>query len=133
MPATEAVVHTYVTDTGEEKYPVAAAVNLYGGAFGGEDGSGNIRPLVAGDKFLGISRKSYNNVSGLAGALEAEVQREGYFIYDVVGVTDKTANDRPAVYASNDNTLTLTASGNSLVGSVVRWISGSKCVVKFEA
>ena len=44
-----------------------------------------------------------------------------------------TANDRPAVYASDDNTFTLTATSNSLIGFVSRWIATGSAVVEFDA
>ena len=36
------------------------------------------------------------------------------------------------VYASDDDTFTLTSAGNSAIGKVVRWVSGTRCVVYFE-
>jgi hypothetical protein len=44
-----------------------------------------------------------------------------------------TANDRPAVYASDDNTFTLTSASNSKIGWVSRWISTGVAIVEFEA
>jgi hypothetical protein len=44
-----------------------------------------------------------------------------------------TANDRPAVYASDDNTFTLTATSNSLIGYVSRWVSTGVAIVEFDA
>ena len=44
-----------------------------------------------------------------------------------------TANDRPLVYASDDNTFTLTAGSNSPIGYVSRWVSTGVAVVEFDA
>jgi hypothetical protein len=44
-----------------------------------------------------------------------------------------TANDRPAVYASDDNTFTLTSTSNSLIGYVSRWVETGVAIVEFDA
>jgi hypothetical protein len=44
-----------------------------------------------------------------------------------------TANDRPLVYASDDDTFTLTAGSNSLIGTVHRWVSTGVAMVEFDA
>ena len=44
-----------------------------------------------------------------------------------------TANDHPPVYASDDNTFTLTSSGNTKIGWVRRWVSTGVAVVEFDA
>ena len=44
-----------------------------------------------------------------------------------------TANDRPLVYASDDDTFTLTGTSNSLIGTVARWVETGIAVVEFDA
>lgn len=116
-----------------EEYPVIAADTIFEGAAVGENGSGFARPLVAADKFLGFAEAKVDNESGAAGDVTVRVKSKGRVVVDVVGASAVTANDRPAVYASDDDTFTLTSTGNSLIGSVSRWISGTKCVVEFNA
>jgi hypothetical protein len=132
MVATTDFIHVDVTDTHLTTYPIAPTVVIFCGVFVGEDGLGNARPLVAADKFLGISKGFYDNASGLAGAYDVEVEHEKIIKYPVTGVTDKTVNDRPNVYAADDDTLTLTDTG-SLVGTVLRYDSGTVCYIEIKA
>lgn len=115
-----------------EEYPVRASSRIYEGAAVGEDAAGYARPLTAGDAFLGFAVFEANNSAGLAGAIRTEVKKKGNIVVDVVG-TSITSNDRPAVYASDDGTFTLTVGSNTKIGYVSRWISGTKCVVEFDA
>lgn len=116
-----------------EDYPVAAAVDIFSGAAVGSNGVGYARPLQAGDVFLGFAVERASNASGGAGDLLTRVQPAGRIVLDVAGVSDVAANSRPAVYAVDDGSFTLTASTNSLIGYVSRWVVGSTCVVEFDA
>ena len=133
MAAITDVLQTYVTETDLVIYPAVAATEIFQGIFIGENGLGDARPLVAADKFLGVNQYYVDNTTGAAGAEFLAVKKKCRIIYGVTGATAKTVNDRPAVYASDDNTLTLTLTGNSIVGSVIRWISGSTCEIQIEA
>lgn len=115
-------------------YPVIAADIIYEGAAVGENGAGYARPLAAADPFLGFAVEKVDNSDGAAGDLRVTVRTKGVLAsVAVAGATAITANDRPAVYASDDDTLTLTSTSNSLVGYVERWISSGVCDVAFDA
>lgn len=116
-----------------QEYPVIATDIIYEGAAVGENASGYARPLVAGDPFLGFATRKADNAAGAAGAVTVEVKRKGQAQLAVAGATAVTANDRPLVYASDDDTFTLTASTNSIIGRVSRWVSSGVCVVEFDA
>lgn len=116
-----------------EEYPVVAADIIYQGAAVGENGSGYARPLAAGDRFLGFAEAKADNSAGAAGAITVNVKPCGRVTLPVAGATAITANDRPAVYASDDDTFTLTATSNSLIGYVSRWVSSGVCVVEFDS
>lgn len=116
----------------KEEYPVVASDIIYQGAAVGENGSGYSRPLVAGDPFQGFCEAIADNSAGAAGAITVNVKTRGRIVLPISGLAI-TANDRPAVYASDDDTFTLTASGNSLIGYVSRWISTGQAVVEFDA
>jgi hypothetical protein len=116
-----------------QEYPVVATDIIYEGAAVGENAAGYARPLVAGDPFLGFASRKADNSAGLAGAIGVEVKRRGQIQLLVAGATAVTANDRPLVYASDDDTFTLTASTNSIIGRVSRWVSSGVCVVEFDA
>jgi len=114
--------------------PVIAADIIYDGAAVGENGSGYFRPLVAGDNFAGFAQKKADNsaAGAAAGDVNVRVRDKGKIKLSVTGVTAVT-DEGSTVYASDDDTFTLTASGNSAIGKIVRWISGTTVIVAFEA
>lgn len=114
-----------------ESYPVAASVTVYEGAAIGENASGYARPLTAGDVFLGFAIEPVASQSS-AGAARVEVKTRGRVQLAISSIA-VTANDRPPVYASDDGTFTLTASTNSLIGYVSRWVSTGVAIVEFDA
>ncbi len=115
-----------------EEYPAIAADIIYQGSAVGENGSGYSRPLVAGDPFQGFALEQCDNAAGSAGDKRVKVRTRGRIVLPISGLAI-TANDRPAVYASDDDTFTLTASTNSLIGYVSRWVSTGVAVVEFDA
>lgn len=116
-----------------EEYPVIADDIIYQGAAVGENGSGYARPLVAGDPFLGFALGPVDNTGGSAGDLSVSVRLTGKIRLTVAGATAITANDRPVVYASDDNTFTLTASTNTPIGRVLHWYASTDALVEFDA
>lgn len=116
-----------------QEYPVVASDTIYEGAAVGESGSGYARPLVAGDPFLGFAESTVENTTATAGNVNVRVIRRGQVQLAVAGATAVTANDLPLVYASDDDTFTLTASTNTIIGRVSRWVSSAVCVVDFDA
>ncbi|MBU0638052.1 MAG: hypothetical protein KKB50_04245 [Planctomycetes bacterium] len=100
--------------------PVRDNVTIYKGAFVGRDRStGYARPLTAGDEFLGVAyRAADNTASGhVAGGINARLHQAVDIVQALSGVTN--ADIGKDVYASDDETLTLTPAGNSRVGRVV--------------
>lgn len=117
---------------GEQEYPVIAADIIYQGGAVGENGSGYARPLAAGDAFLGFAVAKADNSGGAAGDVSVTVKDRGFIELPISGLAI-TANDRALVYASDDDTFTLTASTNTLIGTVSRWVSTGIAVVEFDA
>ena len=115
-----------------EDYPVVADDIIYEGAAVGENGSGYSRPLVAGDTFQGFAVSKVDNSGGAAGAKLVNVKASGRVVLPIAGV-DVTSNARAAVYASDDNTFTLTATANSLIGYVSHFVSTGFAVVEFDS
>lgn len=115
-----------------EEYPVIASDIIYEGAAVGENGSGYARPLQAGDRFLGFALEHVDNSAGSAGDKRVRVRARGRAVL-AVGSLAITDNDRVAVYASDDNTFTKTATSNSLIGFVSRFVSTGVGVVEFDA
>lgn len=112
--------------------PVIASDIIYEGAAVGENGSGYFRPLVAQDPFAGFAESKADNSAGAAGAINVRVKNKGRIILSVTGVTAVT-DEGSTVYASDDDTFTLTSTTNTAIGKVVRYISGTSVEVYFEA
>ena len=110
--------------------PVIASDIIYDGAAVGLS-SGNCRPLVGGDTFVGFAEKKVDNSAGSAGDKDVLLRTMGIVELDVAGVTG-VSDHESIVYASDDNTFTLTSTSNSKIGRVHRWISGTKCMVRFK-
>lgn len=111
--------------------PVVASDIIYAGAAVGLS-SGNARPLSGGDVFQGFAEEMVDNSLGAAGAKKVKVRQEGIVELSVTGVSAITNKDA-TVYATDDDTFTLSSTGGSSIGKIVRWISGTKCMVKFQA
>lgn len=100
--------------------PVQDNARIFKGAFVGRDrATGYARPLVAGDDFLGLAyREADNTVDGHApGAVSVRLHQFVDIVHPLTGVT--TGDIGQAAYASDDDTLTLNATGNSRVGRIV--------------
>lgn len=113
------------------EFPVIASDIIYEGAAVGLNGSGYARPLVAGDKFLGFCEQNVDNSTGAAGDKKVRVRIEGKAKLAISGaaITDV---GKP-VFASDDDTFTLTQSTNSYVGRVHRFELSGVCIVAFDA
>lgn len=103
---------------------------IYAGALIGIDGSGYAAPLIGTHTVFAGVAEEHVDMTGLAsGAKRVKVRRGWqYRRYAVTGVTGLT-DVGTAVYASADDTLTLTSTSNKLVGVVAQWFSGTECMV----
>lgn len=111
--------------------PAVATDIIYNGSAVGIS-SGNARPCTTSDEFAGFCVEQCDNSAGSAGAKRVKVLAKGYIKLSVTGVSAVThIND--AVYLTDDDTFTLTSSGGLQIGKVYRWISGTTCIVYFEA
>ena len=109
--------------------PVIASDIIYDGAAVGDNASGYARPLVAGDPFRGFALRKADNSAGAAGAVNVDVRTHGYVQLAVgsLAITDVGKD----VFASDDNTFTLTQSTNTRIGYVHRYVSSGVGVVAF--
>jgi len=111
--------------------PMVATDIIYeGAAVGIEAASGNARPLNAGDQFVGFCIQNADNSTGSAGNVRVQVKTHGEVQLPVAGVA-ATDIGKP-VYASDDDTFVLTATGNSYIGKVKRFVSTGVAVVAFD-
>jgi hypothetical protein len=115
-----------------QELPVVATDIIYEGAAVGDNASGYARPLVAADPFLGFAESKVDNSAGAAGDKNVRVRVRGQIVLSVTGVTG-VGDVGETVYASDDDTFTLTSTSNTAIGKVARYISGTAVVVAFEA
>jgi hypothetical protein len=109
---------------------------IYAGAAVSLDNTGNANPLVVThttNGFAGFCVEQCDNSTGAAGAKKVKVLAQGFAKLTVVGASAQ-ANENDAVYALDDDVFTLSASNSALqIGKVYRWISGTTCIVFFQA
>ena len=115
-----------------QELPMIASDIIYEGAAVGDNASGLARPLVAADPFLGFAERTVDNSTGAASAKNVRVRTRGQVQLAVVGASS-AADVSETVYAADDDTFTLTAGSNTAIGKVSRWVSGTTCIVAFEA
>jgi hypothetical protein len=116
---------------GYNEFGVIAADIIYEGAAVGDNGSGYARPLVAADPFRGFALRTVDNSAGAAGAKNVQVRSEGFVQLNItsLAITDVGKD----VFASDDDTFTLTATSNTRIGSVHRWVSTGVGIIEFDA
>jgi hypothetical protein len=112
------------------EFPVIASDIIYEGAAVGDNGSGYARPLVAGDRFLGFAIEKVDNSTGAAADKRVKVKKWGSPVLPITSLA--LADVGKAVYASDDDTFTLTPGSNSHVGFVSRLHASGFGVVEFH-
>ncbi len=120
-------------EMGERNHlPVIASDIIYeGAAVGLVKGTGHARPLAATDKFVGFAVAKADNSAGSAAAINVEVVKEGEIELTVAGVTI-TDIGQP-VYATDDDTFTMSPVSSVFVGFVKRFVSSGVAVIEFDA
>jgi|ERR1041385_268867 hypothetical protein len=115
--------------SGINQLPVKASAVIYKNSAVGLT-AGYARALVANDRFGGFALEAQTGGSA-DGAVYVNVQNEGLILltFSAVAVTDIGA----AVYASADGTFVLTATGNTLIGRVHRYVSSTTAWVSFKS
>lgn len=116
-------------------YDIIALDDIYEGAAVGMNASGFVRPLIAGDIFKGFAMKHACNSAaavgaGAEGANRVQVRTNGVVELTVTGVA--VTDVGKDVYASDDDTFTLTATGNTLIGKVYRYVGTNTCLVQYD-
>ena len=108
---------------------VAAGVTIFEGAFVfalKADGTAVVAsPALATHAFAGIA------IYGATAGQRVHVKHRGFVEAPVTGAS--VASVGLIVYATDDDTLTLTASTNAPVGYVHRHVSSTTCIVEFRS
>lgn len=117
--------------------PVIATDIIFAGAAVGElNDTGTFQPLATGstvDKFAGFAVEKADNSTGAAGDVSVKVRQKGRVKLAVTGVAAVTDVGK-TVWATDDNVFTLTyAAGAVSIGRIVKWYTGTNCLVEFKA
>lgn len=111
-------------------YPVKASTRIYKDSLVTLE-SGFAKPLVTTTNSYGMAKAQVDNSSGDNGDLNVEVYYpEINAKVSVTGVSITSVDQ--AVYASDDETFSLTAGSDKQVGNVAKWIIGTTCFVRFK-
>lgn len=121
--------------------PVKGSTEIFLGCAVGMT-AGYARKLNAGDVFAGFCDSHVNNnastgvigtpdTSGADGALTVPVVQAGRVQLAIAALA--VTNIGQDVYASDDNTFTLAATNNTLIGKCIRYVSSGVGVVAFES
>lgn len=112
--------------------PVIASDIIYeGAAVGVVPASGHARPLTSADTFAGFALRQADNSAGAAAAINVNTVIKGEVQLTVSGVT--ITDLRQPVYATDDDTFTMSPVGGVFVGFVKRFVSSGIAVVEFDA
>ena len=120
MTALAADRNTPMKDGFKLPYPVAAGAVIFVGAMFGINSAGYAVPmsLATGLACVGVAEFQCNNTGGAAGALTAIAQRRMAFRFNNPN-SITLASVGATVYALDDNSVTLSSSGASAVGTIV--------------
>ena len=110
-------------------YGVKAAAKVWRGSFVAVNSSGAMVLIGAGDasQFVGLADRDLDNTAGGATSAEKVIALKGTYAITVPSATH--ANINAIVYATDDNTATLTASTNLPIGTLAG-IEGGQTFVK---
>ena len=117
--------------------PVAASTHLYQGTIAfWERTSGAGEGYLTDDDdggandFAGIVAAEADNSSGAAGAINAELYITGAFELQGTGFSQAIVGD--LTYASDNFTITASASSTTKIGAFVEYVSATKMMVKID-
>lgn len=109
---------------------LAAGTKVFQGSLIGKTATGYGRALEAGDTAMGFAKDNVDNTDGTDGEKIVEVKSMGKVSLFISGLT--IADVGKDVYASDDNTFTLTSTGNSKVGKIIRFEKSDYAIVYFN-
>jgi predicted RecA/RadA family phage recombinase len=100
-------------------YPVAPGETVYRGSLCNVNAAGQLQRLqtASGVAFVGMAEAQLVNAGNAAASALSVVALKGVFGIPVASAT--VSNIGASVYASDDGTLTLVSTGNTLVGTLV--------------
>ncbi len=111
--------------------PIAGGELIYQGAAIGCNSSGYAKSLENGDIFAGFAEDNVDNSAGSDGAKRIRIRKKGAILLDISGVA--LGDIGKAVYATNDNTFTLSPTDAVYIGQISRIESTGVAVVDFAS
>lgn len=111
--------------------PIKAGSIIYEGAAVGSNSSGYAKPIANGDKFCGFADERIDNSGGSDGEKTIRIRKKGSVLLDISSIT--LADINKSVYATDDNTFTLSATSAVYIGQISRVDSSDLAVVEFDA
>ena len=111
--------------------PCVASDIVYEGAAVGDNGTNAARPLAGGDRFIGFAEAQVDNSTGAVGAKNVRVRAKGRVQLPITSID--TTDLGKAIFASDDDTFTLTQGTNSHIGKAVRFVATGTVIVEFNA
>ena len=108
---------------------VAASTTLYQGCMSFL-ASGFLTGTAGGNAFAGVNKNYVDYSAGSAGDKSAENFTEGVFYLSGSGFSQASVGVK--AYATDNNTVSVTSSSNSLVGTIVEYVSSTKVGIKID-
>lgn len=106
----------------------AANEHIFKGSLLSFESGGYVAPLTAAELFAGIAYKECDNSAGDDGDKDVTAFVQGDFSHTLSGAA--ITNIGAAIYASADNVLTLTSSGNTFVGYMIGLVEADTIAVR---
>jgi hypothetical protein len=111
---------------------IASDILYEGAAIGQVAASGHVRPLTSADLFVGFAEQQVDNSLGAAAARNISLIAQGSISLPITGlvITDRVGLP---VYATDDDTFSLSPVGGVFVGYLDRFVSAGIGIVNFFA
>lgn len=113
-------------------HPVVASKHLYAGTIAYLTAGGYMTDVIAAgaNVFAGIVKAEVDNSAGASGDLTAEVWTQGDFELTGSGLTQ--ADEGDLMYGVDNYAFNATATAQSLIGRLARYISATKGVIAID-
>ncbi len=110
--------------------PIKGGSVIYEGAAVGSNSSGYAKSIASGDKFVGFADEHIDNSGGSDGEKTIRLRKKGSILLEISGIT--LADINKSVYATDDNTFTLSDSSSVYIGQISRIDSSGLTLVEFD-
>lgn len=127
---TKDILRTYELGDLNEVPVLGGEIIYQGAAIGIEPESGYARGLQAGDKFAGFAENHIDASSFVDGQKNIKLRKRGSVILEVSNAS--LTDFGKAVYATDDNSFTLSETNAVYIGKISRFESYDKVIVDFD-